>query len=253
MSEGSIQVGNKSLVSIKEAVSSVPYSRDYITRLAREKKIVAANINRRWYIDLDSLKKYREQADEERELRKEQLREERKRERVVDVDVKKQKTVRDHQAAKIHVRSLTASLLIAAAGLFAGTAAYNAAPHFLTAASPQRSQVSQVPAAVSEGVVVPASSATAEVPIADSWLQPAFVQEVRSMGGDIENGVLLLPELTASATPEQLFSDMVEVHELPEGGRVVVPVDAAGQPTGAPIPFVVVPVKVVQENVYDDE
>ena len=40
----SFEINNIALVPIKDAAKSVAYSRDYVARLAREKKIVASQI-----------------------------------------------------------------------------------------------------------------------------------------------------------------------------------------------------------------
>ena len=49
------EIDGKKLQSIKSAAKLTSYSRDYITRLAREQKIVASFIERKWFIDIESL------------------------------------------------------------------------------------------------------------------------------------------------------------------------------------------------------
>jgi len=78
----SIEIKDENLIPIKEAASLVPYSKDYIARLAREGKIVASQVGRNWYIDIKSLQKFSELATLQEEVRMGQLRSERKSELV---------------------------------------------------------------------------------------------------------------------------------------------------------------------------
>lgn len=64
----------------KEAAKMVGYTSDYVTRLAREGKVVAYQEGRQWFIDSDSVKLFELETKKEKTRRQEQLREERKRE-----------------------------------------------------------------------------------------------------------------------------------------------------------------------------
>jgi hypothetical protein len=68
-------------ISASDAAKLIGYSSDYVTRLAREEKIVAKQVNRRWFIEIDSLKLFSLQVASEKRARKEDLREERLHER----------------------------------------------------------------------------------------------------------------------------------------------------------------------------
>ncbi|MCA9365888.1 hypothetical protein KC723_03250, partial [Candidatus Kaiserbacteria bacterium] len=78
---GEITTDEKNLIAVKEAAQAVGYSRDYITRLAREQKIIAAQISRQWFVNLGSLQSFVELVEIEKMARKNQLRAERQIER----------------------------------------------------------------------------------------------------------------------------------------------------------------------------
>ena len=73
----SILINGQSFRAIAEIADSVLYSRDYVTRLAREHKIKAVQLNRRWYIQPDSLKAYTVVQQQEQQVRQKHLRLER--------------------------------------------------------------------------------------------------------------------------------------------------------------------------------
>ncbi len=57
------------------------YSPDYVSRLAREGKIVASNVNRKWFIDVDSFTEFQQSTKEEKKQRIEKLQTFRQKER----------------------------------------------------------------------------------------------------------------------------------------------------------------------------
>lgn len=63
---------------------------------------------------------------------------------------------------------------------------------------------------------------------------------------DVQNGVLLLPNY-GSTTVEDLFSDAVVVRDLSDGSQVIHMINGEGREVGTEIPFVVVPVKHLNE------
>ncbi len=71
------------MLPTKEAAKLVGYTADYVGRLAREKKILAEQRGRQWFVGADSLKLFSLEAEAERRLRQEQLRQSRIVERVV--------------------------------------------------------------------------------------------------------------------------------------------------------------------------
>ena len=78
---GQSTLKEKNYKKASEASKLVGYSSDYITRLAREGKIDAKQVNRQWLVDLDSLKLFSLNAEAEKRERGEKLKEERMNER----------------------------------------------------------------------------------------------------------------------------------------------------------------------------
>jgi len=76
-----IIINDKTYHAIRCATDAVSYSADYVTRLAREKKILAVQLGRRWYVHIDSLQAYAAVQQQEQTIRQKHLRAERQRER----------------------------------------------------------------------------------------------------------------------------------------------------------------------------
>ena len=235
-----LKINGRTLHPIKEAVEVVSYSRDYVTRLAREEKIVASLVGRQWFIDLDSLKQYTEVSAMEQELRKKQLSEQRVKERQMRDAAEKQNTLhlKKAQATKHHA-VLVASLVLGF-GLLTGWAT-----HFLL--SPIQINTPSVTsnlAQVNTGKtteVVKASTVSANSQSGGGLATSTFSRRTVEQMSDVQNGILLLPQATSSEV-EDLFSDTVKTKQLPSGERVVVQVDAEGNEYGVPVPFVEIPV-----------
>jgi hypothetical protein len=115
----SIDINGKKLLPIKEAISKVDYSRDYLTRLAREKKIVATQIGRMWYVDVDSVKNYHAVAQAEQEIKKRQLSDERKRE-LAFKEVKAKKQRRAKNRVRRQTPAIVGMCLVVALGVGLG-------------------------------------------------------------------------------------------------------------------------------------
>lgn len=67
-------------ISTKEAAQLFSYSADYVSRLAREGKVLAEQRNRQWFVSTDSLKMFALQQADEQRARQRELREQRLRE-----------------------------------------------------------------------------------------------------------------------------------------------------------------------------
>jgi len=76
-----IYINDQIFCAVRVAVAKVSYSKDYITRLAREQKIRAVHIGRNWYVDVDALLRYEEVQALENSVRNRQLKQQRKVER----------------------------------------------------------------------------------------------------------------------------------------------------------------------------
>jgi hypothetical protein len=234
----SLDLNGKKLLPIKEVISQVDYSRDYITRLAREKKIVATQIGRMWYIDVDSLKNYQNVAQAEQEIKKRQLSDERKRE-LAFKEVKAEK----HARAKLRVRRKTpavvALMVVMAIGVGFGVLLNN---HARTNFA-QFNQLANVKTVAFKDVAEQPLTATDFVESARQAVSPEFAPHVSQRNLSATEGLLLLP-VNASGTIEaqDYFSDPVTVTAQPDGTSVVRRVNQAGEPVGEEVPFILVPV-----------
>lgn len=230
-----VQIDGKTLRPIKEAAEHVSYSRDYITRLAREKKIRASYVGRKWFVDLDSLQQYESHARHEQEVRKKHLSAERKREQELHQAVQKQSSTHAQRARSFHLRAMVTSSLVLSFGLVSGFLTHQylllANQQQVAASAQSHTPVEMRHASPSPSPTVPAAANTAPLPP---------TQEVESMG-DVRNGVLLYP--AATTTPvNDLFSDEVVVEEQVDGSVVLFQLDAAGEPMGEPIPVLTIPI-----------
>lgn len=233
-----LEIDGKKFSPIKEASQVTKYSRDYITRLAREGKIVASLIGRQWFVDLDSLHAYSESVALEQTIRKQQLSEERKRERKIREAVEARQSLLVKKAASLHRRSLVAASLVLGFGLVGGLFMQGALP--LVSVSevaitplPISPQAERMPAQTNQAVVSRASETNQSTSTAVSEIRPMVTQA---------EGVLLLPQVGEIESVEDFFSDVVLVQKTDGGTESVVMVDASGDQIGNEIPFVVVPV-----------
>lgn len=87
----------KNMMVAREAADMVGYSLDYVSRLAREEKIIGERRGRQWFVDVESLKLFSLEAKAEQRKRQEQLREDRK----VELLAVQKKILADKQAESI--------------------------------------------------------------------------------------------------------------------------------------------------------
>jgi excisionase family DNA binding protein len=244
----SLEISGSTYHTIKAAAEQFSYSRDYITRLAREQKIAAVNIGRRWFVELDSLRQYVEQTSYEQEVRKRQLSEERKRELLLRSVREQQHTMRLEQVRTFSWRATSFAMLTLMVGIGAGLVGYQAlqsGEYFsglsVRVPSTQPSSIAAAPGAVAvEASIQEAFVDAGKVVESKVSSVPAATIEPLS---DAEMGILLLPQDTTTTTVGAFFSDDVVLRQGLGGVFEVVRVNAAGEVVGQPIPFVSVPVK----------
>jgi hypothetical protein len=99
------------LIPAKEAAMHISYSADYISRLAREKKIVAEQRNRQWYVSLDSVKQFSLNQQAEQRARQQRLR----RRRINEYARKQSAQIQTN--ILIHTNSSRAQALLMTAGV----------------------------------------------------------------------------------------------------------------------------------------
>jgi hypothetical protein len=240
-----IEAAGKKLTSIKEACSDVTYSRDYVTRLAREGKIVASLIGRQWFVDLDSLKNYAAQSQVESKLRKAQLREERKQEQLFYKTKEQQQATHQQFASSVRTRAAMASGSVLAVGLTLGVFGYTvfSTPFNLNLV------LSLPPSGVTQSsqTAVNANSVPTQDNVTKNTknLAPQFsTKEVETFEFP-ENGILILPRVE-NADLTDVFSDEVEIRNATSGIQKAVLVSADGDEADREVPFVLVPINTTQ-------
>lgn len=238
-----IEINEKKFYSIEMAVARVGYSRDYITRLARAEKIIATQIGRKWYIDVDSLKNYQQVMSFEQELKKRRLSEDRK--RLLEL--------KDARTKRVAKNRITAGSQLVAAVLtcFAVISGVGLGFFFESRVSGNVSEILQVASArialMSEGLQQTDERLDLMLfnQAEDAALVPDFSTAVSQRSFVAPEGLLLLPVgSTATTTVPDYFSDPVVVVTGSDGGTQVVRANADGMPTGEALPFVEVPINV---------
>ncbi len=213
-------IGNRRLIPLKEVAKIVPYSREYVARLARDGRVAAAQINRQWYIDPESLKNFFDQAQLEMQARGEYVRELRKQELDLHewwsafVDTQK-----NRQVGRVG-RATKKSFLIIILGLFVGLLVTRFAPlgdPAVLASLIDSRQLAALMTADDNGAAVESWYETGEVVTEDeSLLNPV--------------GILLLPD-GVSEDPAAFFSDEVTVEETgPTSGIIYSTVSSSSIP-----------------------
>ena len=236
-----IDINGKKLLPIKEAISVVDYSRDYVTRLARERKIVATQIGRKWYIDIDSLKNYQATAQAEQEIKKRRLSDQRKK----DLAIKAMKEEKRREARKKLRRKTPAMAVLAvivATGFGIGVWLEPQAQEGFTDLGQLANVRTGLPETTSGQLTVADIKERQEL-ATEKPMVPNFTPNASQRILDAESGLLLLPYGTTSAVMvNEYFSDPITTVVDTDGNTSVVRTDAEGQPMGDEIPFLIVPV-----------
>ena len=230
-----LQLGSSQLLPVKEAAEFMACSRDYVTRLARENKITATQINRQWLIDMDSLKNFFAFSQYEMAVRKKHLREIRKKELLVKQEFSEKinslKINQDQIGTKTAVVSLTLLLCGIGTGLLLKfTNIYISFDRVAVLA--------QIP----QGIVTNffhTLTGENKIVVYDEWVSNFGLME-RTDKLLMSNGIIIFP---ANVSPDQneignLFSDntVIEVTGINTGL-----VRADGFQNGRSIPFVKIP------------
>ncbi len=222
-------IGDRTLLPIKMATEIVPYTRDYISRLAREGKIAAAQVNRQWYIDGESLKNFFETAQLEVQARNSYVRELRRVELESADALLAALTASDEKFTIAPYRSLVATVYVLSVGCLVGLLIWQGVGVF----TPSMLQ-SQYAALMQAPVLNTTDTDTVDT----AWMEyGAVIDTTESL--QIDNGILLLPTATSGeAVVEALFSDPVTVEmQSTTSGQIILTT-----PTGTTtVPYVRVP------------
>lgn len=226
-------IGNRKLIPLRDVGKFVPYSKDYVARLARDGKVAAAQINRQWYIDPISLKNFFEHAQLELQARAEYTRALRKEELELhdwwDSFVKTQAK----RAGTRGTRATNKTIIVIILGLVVG--------FFLTALVPFTEP--RVIASLFTGTSQQAALVDSVTPDLDWYGYGEVITETEDL--PLDKGIVLFPVSgTEGSTtdPAAFFSDPVEVRVTGTTTGVIV------GPDGDAVPFVRVPVGASASN-----
>jgi len=218
------------LISAKAAADLIPYSRDYIARIAREGKITAVQIDRQWFVESTSLQNFYEQSLIEEEVRKRHLSKKRK----LELEVKEQYQTRLEQLQLRRSSGPLQAAILAALVLFGGVSSgflFLNGDSGTYLATILGSQVSIV-RPVTPVVIVQGKTSV------DYWVARDAVETTRPLS--LRDGIVLLPaeDTRVSLKVRDLFSDEVTV-TLTSSSTGVIAVDQNGIKTT--MPFVRIP------------
>lgn len=224
-----LTIENKKLLPIREAVTHVSYSKDYITRLAREGKIAARWIGRQWFVELSSLQSYEESARIEQELRKQKLSAERKREHELRAALAEQHVQRDSQSNSFY--QVADALLVSGGVMVVGV---------MLAVVVSTAGLLEIPEQTAAVATTRAESTgdVASRPV--EAIVPHFTLPKTTIATNT-NAIVLVPEgdTASMATVTEYFSDAVHSRVQPDGTFVLVASDASG--AEAALPYIAVP------------
>ncbi|MEM9336885.1 MAG: helix-turn-helix domain-containing protein [Patescibacteria group bacterium] len=240
----SVEINGIEFITTRDAAKVSNYSNDYISKLAREGRVVGMQLGRQWFVDPTSVKNFIEQAVVEKEVRKKKLREERSLERKIKTETKKVEqqvqSVKTKASSIVVVGAMVKAAFVLVAGLTVGGG-------FMVT-----DQVVKQYAALPNSLVVPAQLAqlgeteppAKEASVVDEIFFPAIegVHETSRLE-IVRTGFLLLSEdATATDTTElaEFFSDEVTLEYLDDHSGVVTPEFRDGPGRG--VEFLSVPI-----------
>jgi hypothetical protein len=219
---GTLEIDHKKMHDIKSAADLAGYSRDHVTSLARTGKIVAAQIGRQWYIDVDSLKQYAQITALEQEVKQKHLSEERR-----STHEKSSVTKARRQKRDMHVKQHSRRLHVNLAGFlimlgFATGVMSQFAPEWLGASGRQLASTKVPTASVVSNLAIPDDL---KVAIERTSFSDGAVKV--SVLAESSEAIVILPNGVSDAAA--VFSDEVVVRkdngsttlEMVETGRIV--------------------------------
>lgn len=224
MSTTEIELNGHALISIKEAADRVSYSRDYLSKLARDGKVVATQVGRQWFVDFSSLENYLADLHLEKEAKKDALRRERQNELLARQANEEMQEVRSDRVFTATLPALTFATVVMIGGLVLGFALYHLdfVGSFGAGLNAVVANVSASPTVEPatrdvNSYVVASTTADREKEIKNqaAVIYPVFTNEaeVRALAS-VEEGIFLLPRegsIKTEADIKVLFSDVENV------------------------------------------
>jgi hypothetical protein len=227
-----VEINGVTLVPIKEAASRVKYSHDYVSRLAREGKIVASQIGRKWFVDPVSLETFSAEASMLEEVRKEELRQERKRELMAKEALATLGAHMDSKASRYHFDAMAVTAAVVCLGLFVGATLYTTS-NALRLSDGTAKGVSAVVSLEKEASLAVGDPSPFRViaeptdvlvtSIVEEPISTVTAKVVPLDAAELEAGIVLFTpgETVDEETVAAMFSDPVEVEFTGETGGVV--------------------------------
>jgi len=126
-----LSINGTNYLSASDAGKLGKYTSDYITKLAREGKVDATRVGRQWYVNPKSLEAFSNKSEEQKKVRAEKIREERKAEQRAHIEVQNvSESISEIEPPKNKVVALQHTLAILVLGLALGAAGFfvNIAP-----------------------------------------------------------------------------------------------------------------------------
>lgn len=241
----SLETDNKKMQSVSVAAASVGYSRDYVTKLARDQKIAAVQVGRQWFVEAESLRQYAAESLAEQKVRQQELSEIRKAEREAALQKAEAEKIPTPFLTRVTQQksSVAMLLLLCVAGTYSLIHFSQLANSSSNSAQVAGSEIiSEFQNVETDYEIAVGTTVSAQEPVP---LQVDFSQESVRLSDieNFENGILLLPYATSTdgVAPEDLFSDNVKILTDEQGQEYVARVNEQNEVV-AEIPFVVVPV-----------
>lgn len=239
-----IEINGATLISVKDAAVAVSYTRDYVARLAREGKIVASQVGRQWFVDLTSLKSFSTNSEAHEAIRKNQLRDERKRELVAKQQIENLHATAAQQIKGMRFESVAVAASALCLGLLVGFGSYTASTVYVATAPQLSNSVQGLSEAESYSArVLPVATDVHEtLLLTETMQQPVFVTEATTTRLANAGGILLFAQNQPTATEAEvaaLFSDEVRVTRTAAHEGTVEYTTASGEVSK--YPFVLVP------------
>ncbi len=236
---GEFHINGKRFCAATDLAGEFPYTYNDIVALAQSGSITATQMEQQWFVNVESLVAYMDSCSVEKEVRAQlQATSLQQTELVRDVVLRRRETYL-RRANRIKTRALFMATALCCLGFLVGGIIYTAPDQQALFAT--ITQINNVLPGQLVGLVSGTGDESRSVTEND-----ITAPVVTSLYSGEQTGILLLPQGVATSTQvEQLFSDRVQLTQLPSGRSVVTQVNAMGEMVGPSIPYVVVPVNTV--------
>lgn len=233
-----IEINGIDFVSVKDASKEVSYSRDYLSKLAREGKVNATQVGRQWFVELQSIRNFIENKNLEQEVYRRRLSEERKQEIEAREKIEEIITFKEEKIKHSAKTSVSTSFFVLGSGLAFGIALFLMANLLNINFSPNQKYSAAISANLEnvdkgEEKNTTNNQTTTDLPDKKnnalgeiSINYPVFSDEseMRKLTGDDLRGIFLLAregEVIDEKNISNLFSDEVEVEFLDDNTGVI--------------------------------